>query len=469
MNWKRVLIGVVVVVLLLAGGYFVYQQFFAPPPAEETVQTDAAGAAQDVNTTSVSSSLGIVSAEGQIIPLRNAMLSFLSGGEVEALLVMPGTAVAAGDPILKLDATDQEIALIQAQAGLATAQANVEAAQAGLQAAQTGQTAAQVGLDAANVQLALVKAEPTGAEIALQESAIALAEAAINQASAAQSVTLQGAGSAAERGAEAQLRAAEAAFLPAREALDVLNREDSPDEDALARAQRSYNAAVANVNAAQAALDEVLAGATGGQRAAAFGGVAAAQASRAAAQAQLDLLLAGSREEQITVVESQVAQAEASLAESALAVTQAEAAVAQAEAGVEQAAAAVSTAQEALDNMTLTAPFDGVVADIIPEVGEVISAGVPVVMFGDFSDWKVETTDLTELDVVSLKVGDPVEISIDAIPGEIVTGTVTDIATTSTLTRGDVTYTVTIVLDKASELPLRWGMTVFVDVDVDEG
>ena len=169
------------------------------------------------------------------------------------------------------------------------------------------------------------------------------------------------------------------------------------------------------------------------------------------------------------MVEAQVAQAEASLAESVLAIVQAEAAVSQAEAGVEQASEAVATAQEALDNMTLTAPFAGVVADIIPEVGEVVAAGMPVVMFGDFSDWIVETTDLTELDVVSLEVGDPVEVSIDAIPGEIVTGTVTDIATTSTLTRGDVTYTVTIVLDEASALPLRWGMTVFVDVDVDQG
>ncbi len=469
MNWKRVLIGVVVVVLLLAGGYFVYQQFFAPPPAEEVTQTIPTDATTDVNTTSVSSSLGVVSAEGQIVPLRNAVLSFLAGGEVEELLVAPGTAVSANDPILKLDATDQEIALIQAQAGLATAQANVEVAQAGLQAAQTGQTAAQVGLDAAAVELALVTAEPTEAEIALQESAIALAEAAINQASAAQSVTLQGAGSAAEQAAAAQIRAAEAALLPAREALDVLNRDDSPNEDAVADAQRRYNAAVANVNAAQAGLDEVLAGATGGQRAAAFGGVTAAQASRDAAQAQLDLLLSGARDEQVTVAEARVAQAEASLAEAALAITQAEAAVAQAEAGAEQAAAVVATAQEALDNMTLTAPFDGVVADIIPEVGEVVGAGTPVVMFGDFSDWIVETTDLTELDVVELEIGDPVEVSIDAIPGEIITGTVTDIATTSTLTRGDVTYTVTIVLDEANELPLRWGMTVFVDVDVDEG
>jgi multidrug resistance efflux pump len=119
--------------------------------------------------------------------------------------------------------------------------------------------------------------------------------------------------------------------------------------------------------------------------------------------------------------------------------------------------------------MTLNAPFDGVVADVQAEVGEVVSSSVPVVTFADFGGWLVKTTDLTELDVVELQEGDPVEIQIDAIPGERLIGTVTGIAATSQLTRGDVTYEVTIALDENSDLPLRWGMTVFVDVDVDQG
>ena len=73
--------------------------------------------------------------------------------------------------------------------------------------------------------------------------------------------------------------------VPVREALDVLRRDDSPDEDALLLAQQNYNAAVANVAAAQAAVDEARAGANSGQRTAAFGGVSAATAQRDAAQA----------------------------------------------------------------------------------------------------------------------------------------------------------------------------------------
>lgn len=465
MNWKRALVGLLVIVILLAGGFFAYQQFFAPETETAESTTDSATA----ENAPVASNPDIVSAEGQIVPLRNAMLSFSLGGELEEIVTQTGTAVAAGAPILRLDATDQEIAIIQAEAGLETAQANLEAAQAGLQAALTAKATAEVGVQAAQAELAIVTAEPTEAEIALQQSAIDLAEASIAQASANQSVVLEGAGTAQERAAEAQLRAAEAQLLPAREARDVLQREDSPNEDALANAQRRFNAAVAGVNAAQAALDEVRAGATGGQRQAAFGSVTSAAAQRDAAQSQLDLLLAGARDEQITVAEAAVAQAEAALAEADLAVSQSEAAVAQAEAGIDQAQAAIDSAVDSLDKMTLIAPFDGVVADITVEEGEVVGSGLPVVMFGDLTEWQVETTDLTELDVVALNVGDQVEVQVDAIPGETLTGTVTDIATTSTLTRGDVTYTVTILLDEAAELPLRWGMTVFVDVDVDQG
>lgn len=465
MNWKRVLIGVVVVAVLLGGGFVVYRQFFAQP-AEEP-DTAVTGDVTDAEAQPVST--GFVSAEGQIVPQRSAALAFLVGGEVAEILAPQGTAVTTGAPILRLDTTDQEIALVQAQAGLEQATANLETARVGVAAAETAEKAAQVGVDAANAQLALVSADASDAQVALNEASVALANASINQAAASRDVVLQGPLASQVGGAETQLRAAEAAALAAREALDNLRREENVRDETLAAAELRYNAAQANVAAAQAALAEVQAGATSGQRQAAQGGVSAAVAQRDASQAQLDLLLAGTRAEQIAVAEAGVAQAEAALVEAGLARTQAESAVTQAEAGVAQAEAAVAAAEEALALMTLTAPFDGVVASISVEVGEIASTGLPVVQFGNFDAWQVETTDLTELDVVELEVGSQVEVRVDAIPGEVLEGTITDISQISTLTRGDVTYTVTIELAPNPDLPLRWGMTVFVDVDVDQG
>lgn len=81
---------------------------------------------------------------------------------------------------------------------------------------------------------------------------------------------------------------------------------------------------------------------------------------RDAAQAQLDLLLAGSRPEQIAIAQVGIEQALLSVAQAEVAVAQAEAALVQAQAGVAQAVAARDVAQIALNR----APIDGTVASL---------------------------------------------------------------------------------------------------------
>lgn len=458
MNFRRIIVGLIVVAVLAGAGYFGYQQFLAPQPEEEEASV------AEVNTIAVDTGVDVVSAEGVIVPLRHAVLSFQVPGEVAEILVEEGTTVAAGDSLVRLDTTDLELAVTQAEAGLAQAEANLQTAEAGLSAAETGLTAADIGVTAAEVQLALVTAEPLPEEIAIRQGNVASANAAVSQAAASRDVTVEAATAAEIAAAEAQLAAAIAERRPIQEGYSQMVRADE-EGDSVEIARIRLNAAQANVNAAQAALEELNEGATAAQRQAANAAVAAAAARRDAAQAQLDLLQAGAKPEQVQVAEVGVDQAEAAVAEAELAVEQAEAAVAQAEAGVEQARTTLESAQVALERMTLKAPFDGRVGDLSVEVGEVVSPGMPAVTLADFSEWLVETTDLTELDVVSVSVGMPVEVNVDAIPDEALSGTVTDIATVSTLTRGDVTYVVTIEIDE-TDLPLRWGMTTFVEIDV---
>ena len=45
----------------------------------------------------------------------------------------------------------------------------------------------------------------------------------------------------------------------------------------------------------------------------------------------------------------------------------------------------------------------------------------------DFSSWVVKTDNLTEVDVVNVKVGQKVEIVLDALPDVTLTGEVTHI------------------------------------------
>lgn len=450
----------VILVVLGGGGYFAYQQFAPAPEAEEET-------AVDVNTVAVDTGLDVVSAEGQIVPLRDTQLSVLATGTVAEIFVAEGDNVAAGDPLLKLDTSDEEISLQQAIAGVIQADAGLQTAEAGLAAAQAGVQAAEVGVMAAEAALAIVQAPPTAEQIAVSEASIAVAEASISSAAGSQALTLEGATEAQILAAEAQIVAAQAAQKPIQDTFGLAQRFDV-SEDTIEDIAIQLNAASANLSAAEASLSELQQGATSAERAAAGNAVVAAQAQRDAAQAQLELLLSGAKQEQVGVAQVGVEQAQAAVAEAQLGVQQAEASVAQAAASKEQAETAVASAQEAIEQRTLTAPFAGTIASLSIKVGEIASPGVPIVALADFDKWIIQTTDLTELDVVSIAVGFPVEVRIDAIPDETLQGTVTDIDTVSTLSRGDVTYTVSVELDDNEGLPLRWGMTAFVDVDTEQ-
>jgi multidrug resistance efflux pump len=292
---------------------------------------------------------------------------------------------------------------------------------------------------------------------------VAIAAASVTQAAGNQSVVLESVTDAQIQAAEAQLRAAQAAQKPLQDAIGQVGDSEFEGREVL---ELQYNAAVAQVNAAQAALAELQAGATSAERQAAASAVSVATAQRDAAEAQLNLLLAGAKSEQIAVAQAGVDQAQAAVGEAELTLAQARTAVTQAEAGVTQAQAAVEVVQEALDQMTLTAPFAGTVGSVAVELGELAAPGVPIVALADFSGWQIETTNLNELDVVAVKRGLPVEISVDALPGETLEGTIAEISETSALVQGDVTYIVTIDLEPRPDLPLRWGMTVFVNIDV---
>lgn len=458
MNWRRIIIIALVVIVIVAVGLFVFQRL--SEPEDEMVAETTPG---DVDTQAIDTGVDTVGAEGTIVPLRDTSLTFSMSGQVAEIFVAEGDSVSERDPLIRLDSTDQEVALHQAQAGLAQAQSNLESAQAGLVAAQTAQRMAELGVDAANAQLAVVEAGPTEEQISVSELGVSAAEAGISAAAGNLSLVTENPAAAQILAAEAQLRAAQAAEKQVRDALNATD--DDEEEDIL---EDELIAAVSDVNAAQARLEELRSGATQAERLSASSAVSQAAAQRDAAQAQLDLLLAGAREEQLEVARVGVQQAEAALTESELALSQAETTVAQAEAGVLQAQATVNAAQSALDLMTLNAPFDGVVAHITLELGEVASLTRPAVVIADFDGWLVETSDLKEQDVVALAVGFPVEINVDALPDETLQGTVVDVSPVSQIVDGDVTYVVTIQLDEADDLPLRWGMTTSVEIDTDQ-
>lgn len=439
----------------------------AETPSGETVAAVPASQAADT---------GVVTAEGQIVPQRAVDLSFETGGTVAEVLVSEGDMVEAGQPLIQLDSALIQGNLQQAQAGLTAAEANLTAAQSQSALASAQRQTAEAAVAAAEAQLALVEAGPRPEQIAALERNLAAAEAGIVQAAGQRSATLN-VSDAAIRSAEAQLASATAQLTALQETYDTIITTciDLPDGGEICpllgppeeNVRAQLEAAQASREAAQLALSEAQTGPTASEQQTANAGVAVATAQRDLVAAQLALAQVGARPEQVRQAEVGVEQASLGLVQADVAAEQAAASVAAAEAAVQNAQAAVAAAQRALDLTTLLAPFSGTIGDVTVEAGELVSPGLPVTTLADISRWQVETTDLVELDIVFVSEGQPVKVTLDALPGEVLRGTVAEVGQVPQLVRGDITYVVRIDLDDYPELPIRWGMTSVVTLDAE--
>ncbi|MDD2921020.1 MAG: efflux RND transporter periplasmic adaptor subunit [Anaerolineales bacterium] len=123
------------------------------------------------------------------------------------------------------------------------------------------------------------------------------------------------------------------------------------------------------------------------------------------------------------------------------------------------AKANLEAAKDALSNFIIAAPFDGVVADVNVKAGEQVVPATRAVSVEDSSSWVVETTDVTELEVVKLSVGQKVNLIPDALPDVTLKGTVTEISNAYTQQGGDILYVVRIRVENPDPR-LKWGMTV---------
>jgi len=155
----------------------------------------------------------------------------------------------------------------------------------------------------------------------------------------------------------------------------------------------------------------------------------AAQLDVDTAQANLDSILAGTSEEELEALEKELSAAKTGL----------------------------SQAQNAL---FLRAPYDGTIVDILPNPGEAVGPLEPVIIFADLTDFRIITTDLSEVDVTRLSIGQTANVVFDAISENYFSGTIEHIAEQSTGV-SSVYYEVTVALNETPD-NLRWGMTAFI-------
>lgn len=160
-----------------------------------------------------------------------------------------------------------------------------------------------------------------------------------------------------------------------------------------------------------------------------------AEADVEKSRAELDMALAGQRQESID----------------------------SAQADVVFAAAKHNEMEVSVSNMEIRAPFDGEISFLEVRQGEQVKEGDVLIRMLKPGKWVIHTEDLTEINIAGVKEGSTAVLTFDALPGVALPGKVLKIRPFGEKKRGDMTYTIYIDPDQY-DMRLKWNMTATVTI-----
>ena len=126
---------------------------------------------------------------------------------------------------------------------------------------------------------------------------------------------------------------------------------------------------------------------------------------------------------------------------------------------MESARLSAGTAADHLEDYTITSPISGTVIEKTFKAGDKVdgvASGTLAVIY-DLSCLKMEMN-VSELDIGKVQVGQTVELTASALPGEVFTGTVEKVSINGTTTKGFTNYPVTVTVKEYGQL--KPGMNV---------
>ena len=121
--------------------------------------------------------------------------------------------------------------------------------------------------------------------------------------------------------------------------------------------------------------------------------------------------------------------------------------------------------QDAMDNYTITSPISGTIIEKNAKVGDALSTGSDLCTIYDLSYLEM-TINVDELQVSSLKVGQSVQVTADAVKDKTYEGVVTRVSMKGDTSGGTTTYPVTVRIDETDGL--RPGMNANAEIVVAE-
>lgn len=125
----------------------------------------------------------------------------------------------------------------------------------------------------------------------------------------------------------------------------------------------------------------------------------------------------------------------------------------------------VNEAYKKVSDYLARAPFDGIIASLVAEVGDSVT---PSTVLGTIiTNKKIAEISLNEADIAKVVVGQKVQLTFDALNDVSLDGSIVEIDTIGTNTQGVVTYTVKVAFDER-DTRIKPGMTVTASILLEE-
>lgn len=137
-----------------------------------------------------------------------------------------------------------------------------------------------------------------------------------------------------------------------------------------------------------------------------------------------------------------------------------------AQAGIQIAQAQLASAQADLNDAAIVAPVDAVVVTCPLQLGQDSDAKSIITITPTGDNLEVDAS-IDQSDITQVKVGQKVDITLDAYPNQHISGTVNLVSLQGTIVQNVTTYSVTATVDQASDL-LRAGMNTNINIIVAE-
>ncbi len=361
-----------------------------------------------------------------------------------------GDHVKSGEVLGQIDTSNLDLAL-------RTAQVTLKNAQDALAEAKAPYTSEDI--DNAKAALASAQAAYDKVVAGASQAELAAAQASVDSAQAAYDAAVKSASTSDSSliEAAATLDKDRIAVQQAQSAYDLVSwRGNSASSGEAATLQSD----TIEYNSAKAAYD-ALATTTPTSESSS---IASAFATLESAKASLDTLQNQVSQADLTSAQSTLTQVKNTLAKELAGPTKT--ALDEAENTVESAQIALDQAKINLQEAQVLAPFDGVVTAVNVTQDETVSG--TAFSIADLDHLEV-TVNMDEVDVDEVQVGQPVSITLDAVPDLTLGGSVTKIAPAGTTSSGVVSYPVTVALTNTNDSSMdgvKTGMTTELSIIV---